>query len=84
MLRKTMIIFPAALVAAMPFAAMAETMSQSKLKMFNGATPSLQQADDAALAAQQGKLAECRSTMNRTVVLRGRRWCSLPMASHGP
>ena len=58
MLRKTMIIFPAALVAAMPFAAMAETMSPSELQMFNGATLSLQQAGDAALAAQQGKLAE--------------------------
>lgn len=58
MLRKTMMIFPAALAAALPFAAMAETMSQSELQRFDSATLSLQQAGDAALAAQQGRLAE--------------------------
>ena len=58
MLRKTMILFPAALVAALPFAAMAETMSQSELQMLNGAKLSLAEAGDAALAAQPGKLAE--------------------------
>lgn len=58
MFRKTLILIPAALVGALPFAAMAETMSQSELQMFNSAKLSLQQAGDAALAAQQGKLAE--------------------------
>lgn len=58
MFRKTLILIPAALVGALPFAVMAETMSQSELQMFNSAKLSLQQAGDAALAAQQGKLAE--------------------------
>ncbi|MDX2485349.1 MAG: PepSY domain-containing protein [Pseudodonghicola sp.] len=57
MIRKTMILFPAALIAALPFAASAETMDQSELDMFRGAALTIQQASDAALQAHSGTLA---------------------------
>jgi hypothetical protein len=56
MLRKTMILLPAALLAALPFAASAETMEQSELDMFRSASLTIQQAGDAALQAHAGTL----------------------------
>ena len=38
MLRKTMILLPAALLGALPLAASAETMDQSELDMFRSAS----------------------------------------------
>lgn len=57
MLRKTMILLPAALLGALPFAASAETMGQSELDMFRSASLTIQQASDAALQAHAGTLA---------------------------
>lgn len=57
MLRKTMILLPAALIGALPFAALAERMDQSELDLFRTATLTLQQAGDAALHAHAGTLA---------------------------
>ncbi|MEC3862080.1 PepSY domain-containing protein [Mesobacterium sp. TK19101] len=57
MLRKTMILLPAALLGALPFAASAETMDQSELDMFRSASLTIQQASDAALQAHAGTLA---------------------------
>lgn len=57
MLRKTMILLPAALLAALPYAASAETMEQSELDMFRSASLTIQQAGDAALQAHAGTLA---------------------------
>jgi hypothetical protein len=57
MLRKTMILLPAALLGALPFAASAETMDQSELDMFRTASLSIQQASDVALQAHAGTLA---------------------------
>lgn len=57
MLRKTMILLPAALLGALPFAASAETMDQSELDIFRTASLSIQQAGDAALQAHAGTLA---------------------------
>ena len=54
---KTMILFPAALLGALPFAASAESMNQSELDLFNGAKLTIQQAGDAALQAHAGTLA---------------------------
>ena len=57
MLRKTMILLPAALLGALPFAASAETMDQSELDMFRSASVTISQASDAALQAHAGTLA---------------------------
>ena len=57
MLRKTMILLPAALLGALPFAASAETMDQGELDMFRSASLTIQQAGDAALQAHAGTLA---------------------------
>jgi hypothetical protein len=57
MLRKAMILLPAALLGALPFAASAETMDQSELDMFRTASLSIQQASDVALQAHAGTLA---------------------------
>jgi len=57
MFPKTMILFPAALLGALPFAASAESMNQSELDMFRGAALTIQQAGDAALNAHAGTLA---------------------------
>lgn len=57
MLRKTMILLPAALLGALPFAASAETMNQSEIDMFRSAALTIQQAGDAALKAHAGTLA---------------------------
>lgn len=57
MLRKTMILLPAALLGALPFAASAETMDQSELDMFRTASLTISQAGDAALQAHAGTLA---------------------------
>lgn len=57
MLRKTMILLPAALLGALPFAASAETTDQSELDMFRTASLTIQQASDAALQAHAGTLA---------------------------
>ena len=57
MLRKSMILFPVALIGAVPFSASAETMDQSELEMFRKASVSIQQAGDAALSARPGRLA---------------------------
>lgn len=57
MLRKTMILFPAALLGVLPVAASAETMDKSELEMFQSATLNIQQAGDAALQAHSGTLA---------------------------
>ncbi len=57
MLRKMTILFPAVLLGAAPFAAMAETMDQSELDMFRTAAVSAQQAGDAAMKAHSGALA---------------------------
>ena len=57
MLRKTILLLPAALLGALPFAASAETMDQSELDMFRSASLTIQQASDAALQAHAGTLA---------------------------
>lgn len=57
MLRKTMTLFPAALIATLPFAALAGTMDETELEMFRGASVTIQQASDAALKAHSGTLA---------------------------
>ena len=57
MLRKTMILLPAALLGALPFAASAETMDQSEFDMFRSASLTVSQAGDAALQAHAGTLA---------------------------
>lgn len=57
MLRKTMILFPAALIGALPFAASAEPMAPSDVELFRGAAVTIQQAGDAALRAHSGTLA---------------------------
>lgn len=57
MLRKTMILLPAALLGALPFAASAETMDRGELDMFRSASLTIQQAEDAALQAHAGTLA---------------------------
>ena len=51
MLRKTILLLPAALLGALPFAASAETMDQSELDMFRSASVTISQASDAALQA---------------------------------
>ncbi|MCC0064934.1 MAG: PepSY domain-containing protein [Defluviimonas sp.] len=58
MTNKRMILLPAALAAMLPFVALAETMSPDEQKLLDSAKLTLQQAADAALKAQQGKLAE--------------------------
>jgi len=55
--RKTMILFPAALLGALPFVASAETMDQGEVEMFRGASLTVQQAGDAALRVRAGTLA---------------------------
>lgn len=57
MLRKTMILFPAALLGVISFAASAETLDRSEIDMFRSASVSIQQAGEAALQAQPGTLA---------------------------
>jgi peptidase YpeB-like protein len=57
MLRKTMILVPAALLGVVPLAASAETMDASELEMFRSAPLTLQQAGEAALLAHPGTLA---------------------------
>lgn len=57
MLRKTLFLFPVALLGALPFAASAETMDQGELEMFRSTTMTIQQAGDAALKAHAGTLA---------------------------
>lgn len=57
MLRKTMILFPVALLGALPFAASAETIDNGELEMFRNASLTVQQAGDAALRAHGGTLA---------------------------
>lgn len=57
MLRKTMILLPAALLGALPVAASAETMDRGELDMFRSASLTIQQAEDAALQAHAGTLA---------------------------
>ena len=57
MLRKTMILLPAALLGTLPFAGSAETMDQSELDMFRTASLSIQQASDVAIQAHAGTLA---------------------------
>ncbi len=57
MLRKTLILFPVALLGILPFAASAETMNQGELDMFRSASLTIQQAGDAALKAHSGTLA---------------------------
>ena len=57
MLRKTILLLPAALLGALPFAASAETMDQSELDMFRSASVTISQASDAALQAHAGTLA---------------------------
>jgi hypothetical protein len=44
-------------IAALPFAASAETMGKTELDMFNGASLTIQQASDVALQAHPGTLA---------------------------
>ena len=55
--RKTMILFPAALLGVLPYAASAETLDQSALEMFRSASVTIQQAGNAALQAHVGTLA---------------------------
>ena len=57
MLRKTVILLPAALLGALPLAASAETMDQSELDMFRSASLTISQASDAALQAHAGTVA---------------------------
>lgn len=57
MTKKTLILLPVALVAALPFSASAETMDATELDMFSAASLTLQQASDAALQAHSGALA---------------------------
>lgn len=58
MFRKTMILIPAALVAALPFAVSADGMDRSELELFRSATVTLSQAGETALNAHPGALAE--------------------------
>ncbi|WP_027256037.1 PepSY domain-containing protein [Leisingera aquimarina] len=55
--RTSKIFLPAVLLAALPFAASAETMDQSELDMFRSASLTISQAGDAALQAHAGTLA---------------------------
>ena len=57
MLRKTMILLPAALLGDLPFAASAETMDRTELAMFRTASLTISQAGDLALQAHTGTLA---------------------------
>ena len=57
MTKKALILLPAALVVALPFAASAEAMDAAELDMFSAASLTLQQASDAALQAHSGMLA---------------------------
>ena len=57
MLRKTVILVPAALLGVLPLAAAAERLGPAELALFQGATLSAQQAGNAALQTHAGALA---------------------------